>query len=63
MKKLWMLLLFATSLAVGCSSKPALPGSAKEIARDRAGALIMMGNGAAYGKILQKLGGGLGGPR
>ena len=57
------MLLLGASLVVGCRSKPALPGGAKEIARDRAGALIIMGNGAAYGTILQKLGGGLAGPR
>jgi hypothetical protein len=42
-------------------SKNELPGAAKRIAGDRANPLIIIGNGAASGRIMQRFGGGLGG--
>ena len=56
----WKLML-ATVLLVGCPSKSELPGAAKKIAGDRANPLIIIGNGAASGRFLQRFGGGLGG--
>ena len=56
MTKRWMLLL-ATLLVVGCPSKRELPGAAKRLAGERANPLIIIGNGAANGRILQRFGG------
>ena len=58
----WKLML-ATVLVAACPSKSDLPGAAKGIAGDRANPLIIIGNGAASGRIMQRFGGGLGGPR
>jgi len=58
----WKLMLAAT-LALACPSKRDLPGTAKRMAGERANPLIMIGNGAASGRIMQRFGGGLGGPR
>jgi hypothetical protein len=58
----WKLML-ATVLVAACPSKSELPGAAKRIAGDRANPLIIIGNGAANGRVMQRFGGGLGGPR
>jgi len=58
----WKLIL-ATVLATACPSKSELPGAAKRMAGERANPLIMIGNGAASGRIMQRFGGGLGGGR
>jgi hypothetical protein len=61
---LWTLLL-ATSLVVGCQSKRDLPQKARRIAEDQASAMVIVGNQAAFARILQMRfgGGGLGAPR
>ena len=51
------------SLVIGCKSKRDLPGTAKRMAGERANPLIIIGNGAANGRILQRFGGSLGGGR
>lgn len=56
----WKLML-ATVLVTACPSKIELPGAPKRIAGDRANPLIIIGNGAASGRIMQRFGGGLGG--
>jgi hypothetical protein len=56
----WKLML-ATTLLLACPSKSELPSAAKKIAGDRANPLIIIGNGAASGRFLQRFGGGLGG--
>jgi hypothetical protein len=58
----WKLML-ATMLVAGCPSKSELPSAAKRMAGERANPLIMIGNGAANGQIMQRFGGGLGGQR
>jgi hypothetical protein len=62
-RRMFWKLMLATVLMVGCPSKNELPGAASGIAGDRANPLIIIGNGAANGRILQRFGGGLGGPR
>ena len=56
----WKLML-ATVLMAACPSKSELPGAAKRIAGDRANPLIIIGNGAGSGRIMERFGGGLGG--
>jgi hypothetical protein len=58
---LWKLMLAAT-LVVGCQSKPELPHFVRKMVDDHANPMIMVGNGAAYGVVLQRFAGG-GGPR
>jgi len=58
----WKLML-ATVLVAACPSKNDLPGAAKRMAGDRANPLIIIGNGAASGRIMERFGGGLGGRR
>ena len=51
---LWKVLL-ATSLLVACQTKPDMPRAAKRITAGRANPMVIIGNGAAYGRILEKL--------
>jgi H+/gluconate symporter-like permease len=58
----WKLML-AAMLVVSCKSKRELPEVAKKIVDNQANVMINVGNGAAFGRILQRFGGGPAGPR
>ena len=53
---LWKLILGATLLGA-CQSKRELPGFVRKIADDHANPVIMVGNGAAYGVLMQRFAG------
>ena len=51
---LWKLLL-ATSLLVACQTRPDMPKAARRMSAGRANPMVIIGNGAAYSKILERL--------
>ena len=46
-------LLVATSLLMACQAKPDMPKAAKRISLGRANPMVIIGNGAAFSRILQ----------
>jgi hypothetical protein len=59
---LWKLILTATTLLGACQTKRELPQFVRKMVDEHANPVIMVGNGAAYGVILQRFA-GAGGPR
>jgi hypothetical protein len=53
----WKLLL-ATSFLVACQPKPDMPRAAKRLSVGRVNPMVIIGNSAAYTRILEKVGAG-----
>ena len=51
------MLLLATSLLAACQGKADMPRAAKRLMSGRANPMVIIGNGAAYGRILGKIAG------
>ena len=54
---LWKLLL-ATSLLVACQRKPDMPRVAKKLSVGRVNPMLIIGNSAAYARIVHECGAG-----